>query len=357
MIQANDQLPILIEGNDFRDPSVFSSIEGNLRKRFWQTVIFKLDLSQLDLNSLGFPQDQIQAFHAELRKREEQFRKGVFYLHELDRSSVRNNVERFDKPTREMFQLAFEYERQLHVPMLSQAIDIYPYAPGVQEASPTAKAVDPPLYGRTTRNKLSAAGKGYLPFAPFLLRSYRFSNSAAFYDSFFFDPTKKRIHLNGIFLIEDRAGFEIIEDATYSGRGVILSYGKIVVLGSFKKANLKDGPCALYTYTDSIYLNQKSEGSVQASLIALNFRYSPLDSNTWSKINFGNKRANVLGNLVADCLNLDSMYKQTGAPAVPGTGNLPNRIEYDAAVLSGPDLYHTALGGRLRGMHCNYRAN
>ena len=355
-MQANDQLPIQLSANDLRDPTIFGAIEGNLRKRFWQTVLFKLDLSQIDLAGLGLDAAQIQAFQAELRAREEKFRKGVFYLHDLDRSSVRNDVERFDKATREMFRLVFHHEQQEDMPLLSQAIDLFAYAPGQQqEKRPGAKPVQPHLFGRT-RRRLTAPGSGYLPFTPFLLRSYRFPDAAALHDSFFFDPTKKCLHLNGIFLVEDRrGGCEIIDGATYAGKGVILSYGNIRVQGSFQPANPQAGPCVLYTYADNIYLNVKSPGPVRASLIALNFRFSPNDRSSWSGIHFGGKRADVLGNVVADHLNLGSMFQQTGNPNVPGVGNTPNRIDYDDALLSGPDLYHTMLGGRLRGMHCAYR--
>ncbi|MBF0499069.1 MAG: hypothetical protein HQM09_02955 [Candidatus Riflebacteria bacterium] len=198
-----------------------------------------------------------------------------------------------------------------------------------------SKLPDPPLIGKTG----PVGFDRFLPFSTQLLRSFTFKDSKELFHSPFYDGSV--LKLDGIFFIEDSVnGLVIPKGLKYEGKGILISYGDIKIEGSFKKKSSSDGPCVLYTWVGKIFANAVEQGRIEASLVALKYNYAPTNpDNTKSAVDFSQRKAEVLGNLLADRLNLESM-----------SSNQTNSITYDNESFQGDELYTVTLGGRLRKM-------
>jgi len=202
----------------------------------------------------------------------------------------------------------------------------------------TSTPPSPPLVGRTGPIPFQR----FLPFAEPLLQGYVLPSSNDLFAAPF--CTDGILKLNGIYLVRGRV--VIPNGMKYSGQGVIISTGDIRVEGNFRKNSPTDGPCILYTWTGDIHANTVVPGRVEASLVALRYNFDAAHSNSpRGAVRFSSRKADVLGNLVVDRLNLDTMS---------ATQN--NSVVYDADCLSGDDRYAQTLGGQLRRVTINYNA-
>lgn len=197
----------------------------------------------------------------------------------------------------------------------------------------------PPLIGRTG----PIAFTRFLPFATSHLRSFVFSSSTEFLNSSFCQD--KNVLLNGIYVIRDPGGLVMPHGWTYSGKGVIISFGDIRLEGSFTKRSRNEGPCMLYTWVGNIHANAVQAGRIEASLIALRFDYDDTNpSGPRGSVNFSQRPADVLGSLVVDALDLQSM--------APSATNL---IRFDSTALVGDELYVVTIGGQIRRLSVVYQ--
>lgn len=320
-------------GEQNGDIAMCDRIEGNVRQRFWQTATFKLDLTNICDNA------QVQ----------EEIRKKCAGNTDIDlkyytpeeiaqmQASVGNET------AVEVYKVVQKYQDQNKTLLMSMPNGMYPLKrkPAYEERNSPGKDPNPPFEGRTG----PADFVDFLPYVSFLTRSQRFATSDSLYASPFYDEKRNVLKLNGVFMIEDKDGGLVIRNGLkYDGSGVLLSYGNIVVEGEFRKNSADSGPCVLYTYDGIIRANAVEQGRIEASLIALNFRYDPASPMaTRSGVDFSDRRADVLGNLVVDRINIDTMAR-----------NETNRIEYDSAALSGETRFEVTLGGRLRAMRMVY---
>lgn len=308
-------------------------LEGNIRKRFWQNSIFRIDFTDATQDPMII--EMIKKVSEGKAQRE------IPYYETIDQGILTTPTS--DEKTKELLRLVKRYQEKTKSILMSQANDQYSFVPGHanQEQNSPGRDPTPAFFGRMG----PVDAMEYLPYATFLLRSFRFKDDKELYDSPFFDVESQTLKVDGIMLFEDpTVGVSVWDNLKYRGEGVLLSYGPIRVQGSFTR-DPKDpttGPCVLYTFRNDIFCNVGAAGRVQASLIAMNFRNVPGNNNSASKVHFGNKPANVLGNLVADNVNLNSMQDSD------------NQIAYDDEALSGDDLYHLTFGGRLRLMSCAY---
>jgi len=191
----------------------------------------------------------------------------------------------------------------------------------------------PRLIGRTGPAEFSQ----FLPFSTSLLRSFNFLNSKELFDGPFCDG--KVLKLNGIYFIKDSEnGLVIPNGLKYEGKGVLISFGNIRIEGNFSKNSPEDGPCILFTWKGNIFANTVIPGKIEASLVALRYDFNPMSSTSpRGTVNFSQRKANVLGNLLVDRLNLESMSSSQN-----------NTIIYDSSSLRGDDLYSITVGGQLR---------
>ena len=183
----------------------------------------------------------------------------------------------------------------------------------------------------------------FQPFASPLLRSCEFKDSRELFSSPLF--ANGVLRLNGIVIVNDTAKGLVIPPGTrYEGMGVLISRGDIDVQGEFLKNTPKDGPCVLYTWRGDISLNTLREGRVEASLAALRYNFDPADSaGPRGCVRFSRKKAEIVGNLLVDKLNIES-----AAPASE------NSLVYDSGSLLGDEAYSITLGGRLKRMSAVY---
>lgn len=199
---------------------------------------------------------------------------------------------------------------------------------------------DPPLIGRAGPVHYSR----FLPFASAQMRFYEFLNSDELFSSPLFQDNT--LHLNGIYFVRNGGnGLVIPKGTTFTGRGVLISLGNISIEGSFTKKSPTDGPCFLYTWVGNITANAVEQGRIEASLIALRYNYDPYNQTSpVSTVSFSQRKADVLGGLLVDQLNLKSM-----------AASEDNTITYDSNSLSGPAAFSYSVGGQLRGMNATYR--
>ena len=330
---ANRERPIQILGLQDDDQAMCGMIEGNLRQRFWQSACFRLDVSEISSD----PQMSRQI----AQQVGDKFNTDIRYYDENDPTAPWNDAAA-EETTKEVYRVVRQMEQQNRTQLMSMPNSSFSFKPKPGQASDRDSPgtfPTPPLVGRSIGASGQVNYSNFLPFAPFLLRSYRFADSRALYNSPFYDPEKNCLTLRGIFLIEDAVeGLTLKEGLSYSGCGVILCYGDIRLEGRFAKADSgKDGPCILFTYRGNIIANQKSPGLIEASLVALNFKFSPNGGGGVSVVNFSGRKAEVKGNLLADRLLLNSMEK-----------GVPNTITYDSETLNGDLLYCVTCGNRLR---------
>ncbi|NLI77669.1 MAG: hypothetical protein GX442_14700 [Candidatus Riflebacteria bacterium] len=328
---GNKEKPIHLLGPQDNDQSMCNLIEGNVRQRFWQTATFRMDFSEIT--------DNAQVNQAITQQVGDKFNIDVQYYSDSELNMLQNSASISDS-TKEIYKVIRFYENRDKTLLMSMPNPLYPFKPKPAYADRNLPGVypDPPLVGRTIGGT-TVDFTNFLPFAPFLVRSYRFVNSQELYNSPFYDADTNTLTLNGIVMIENEAeGLTIKQDLKYSGRGVLLSYGDIRIEGNFTKADpAADGPCMLYTYRGNIIANVKAPGKIEASLIALNYRYNPTGGGGLSIVNFSGRKAQVKGNLLADRLQLGTM----------ATG-VENSLTYDSETLNGDLLYCTTFGGRLR---------
>ena len=321
---GNKQQPVNLVGPQNNDQSMCELIDGNVRQRFWQTATFKMDFSQVN-PTLS------QAIGT-------RFDIDVQYFSESELEGLQTNPTVTDatKETYKLIKYCQDKDKSL---LMSMPNDQFPFKPQQKfdtNRNSSGTFPTPPLVGRSLSPGNKTDYTNFQPFSPFLMRSYRFSSTRDLYNSPFYDAEKNVLHLNGIFVIENPTeGLTIKAGTKYSGRGVLLSYGNIRIEGDFKKLNdAEDGPCILYTYRGNIIANEKGPGSIEASLIALNYQFP---TGKISYVNFSGRPANVKGNLLADRLQLGTMSKDS-----------ENRLTYDSGTLTGDMLYTTSFGGRLR---------
>jgi hypothetical protein len=340
-LEANLQNSIDLFGSG-KDSFDFSKLEGNLRKRFWQSTILRWDFSRIT--------DQTELNEEIKRNLLDRAERYIKFCPPAKLSTLGPNEK-------ELYNLVSLYQDQHQESFMSEPNDRYAFIPGYQEhqPNPPVKDPDPPFFGRTRSEPIDVVGREYLPFSAFALRSHAFADAEELYASRFYDAERNVIQLDGIMMITDKEkGFQIGRfdrpHVKYRGKGVLLSYGNILIDGSFTRESAEDGPCVLFTYQGNILANIREPGRIEASLIALHFQYTPTAANRLSRVNFMGKKVDLLGNLVADFLSIETMKPM--AESSPG-----NKIEYDHEMLSGPDLFHPSLGGRLRSMGCHYHVN
>jgi hypothetical protein len=335
---GNKERPIHLLGPQDNDQSMCDLIEGNVRQRFWQTATFRMDFSQIT--------DNAQVNQAIMQQVGDRFNIDLQYYSDAELNMLWNSPSVPDS-TKEIYRTVKYFENRDKTLLMSMPNDQFPFKPKpnyqTDRHSPGVFP-NPPLVGRTIGGS-AADFTNFLPFAPFLVRSYRFASSQALYNSHFYDAEKNVLYLNGIYMIENAAeGLIIKQDLKFAGRGVLLSYGNITIEGNFTRNDpAKDGPCILYTYRGNIVANAKAPGTIEASLIALNYKFSPTGGGGLSVVNFSGRKAQVRGNLLADRLNLGSMAAGT-----------ENTITYDSENLNGEMLYCTTFGGRLRAARMTY---
>ncbi|HOT27623.1 MAG TPA: hypothetical protein PLU72_05510 [Candidatus Ozemobacteraceae bacterium] len=327
----DEALGLLGEQNG--DIAMCDRIEGNVRQRFWQTATFKLDLTEICDN-------------AEVREKIRQMcaEQGEIDLKYFTPEEIAQmQTMATDEKAPEVYNLVQRYQELNKTLLMSMPNGMYPLKrkPAYEERNSPGKDPSPPFEGRTGPVDFV----DFLPYVSFLTRSQRFATSDSLYASPFYDERRNVLRLNGVFMIEDKDGGLVIKKGLkYEGTGVLLSYGNIVVEGEFRKNAADAGPCVLYTYDGVIRANAVEQGRIEASLIALNFRYDPASPMaTRSGVDFSGRRADVLGNLVVDRINIDTMAR-----------NETNRIEYDSSALSGETRFEVTLGGRLRAMRMVY---
>jgi hypothetical protein len=328
--EGNKEKGIHLLGDQNMDPAMCALIEGNVRQRFWQTATFKLDLSQVSDNAQV--NDAIRTQHASKLELDLKY----FTPSEID-LMLRTGT---DEQAKEVYKVVKFYQDRDRTQLMSMPNDMFPLRQGVRydtDRNSPGTFPDPPFHGRTGPVDFV----DFLPYAAFLTRAHRFATSQALYQSPFYDPRRNVLTLSGVFMIADEAnGLVVRSGLKYEGKGVLLSYGNVVIEGSFEKNNADAGPCVIYTYDGTIKANAHGEGRVEASLIALHWRYNPTSpTSPRGMVDFSGRRCNVLGNLVADRLNLTSM-----------AANQANRVEYDSSALNGGPLYKVSVGGRLRSL-------
>ena len=220
----------------------------------------------------------------------------------------------------------------------------------VQRLSPTLGPADPNERLRSELPQPGLIGRTgpvdparFQPFASPLLRSFEFKDSKELFSSPLF--ANGVLKLNGIVIVGDAAKGLVIPPGTrYEGMGVLISRGNIEVQGEFLKKTAKDGPCILSTWRGDISLNTMREGRVEASLVALRYNFDPADSaGPRARVRFSQKRAEIVGNLLVDALNLES--------AAPSQDH---SLVYDSETLLGDERYSVTLGGRLKRMCASY---
>lgn len=320
-------------GDQNADITMCDRIEGNVRQRFWQTASFKLDLTEICDN-------------AEVREKIRQMcaEQGEIDLKYFTPEEIAQmQTSATDEKAPEVYKLVQRYQELRNTLLMSMPNGMYPLKrkPSYEERNSPGKDPSPPFEGRTGPVDFV----DFLPYVSFLTRAQRFATSESLYASPFYDEERNVLRLNGVFMIEDKDGGLVVKKGLkYEGSGVLLSYGNIVVEGEFRKNSADAGPCVLYTYDGMIRANAVEQGRIEASLIALNFRYDPASPvAARSGVDFSGRRADVLGNLVVDRLNIDTMAR-----------NETNRIEYDSSALSGDTRFEVTLGGRLRAMRMIY---
>jgi len=330
---GNKDEAVRLMGDQNTDIAMCNLIEGNVRQRFWQTATFKVDLTQITDNA---------EVREEIRKQCEgkmDIDLKYFTPEEINLMQSTGGNEK----AAEVYRVVKQFQERDKTLLMSMPNDLYPLKTGASygDRNGTGKDPEPPFHGRTG----AVDFVGFMPYSAFLTRSYRFATSDDLYASPFYDARQNVLKLNGVFMIADEAGgLTIRKGLQYEGTGVLLSYGNITVEGAFTKKSPDAGPCALFTYDGIIKANAVEQGRIEASLIALNYRFDPAaPSSPRSFVDFSGRRADVLGNLVVDRINIDSMAQ-----------NETNRIEYDSGTLSGATRYEVTLGGRLRTLRMVY---
>lgn len=322
-------------GEQNTDIAICNLVEGNVRQRFWQTATFKLDLTAITDDADA--QEKIRQSSAG--------KTDIDLKYFTPEEIVQMQTSGSDEKAVEVYKVVQHYQEQDKTLLMSMPNDMFPLKPGASygDRNGTGKDPSPPLEGRTGPVDFV----GFMPFAAFLTRSQRFPTSDELYASSFYDPKRNVLKLNGVFMIADDVGGLVIKKGMkYEGTGVLLSYGNIVVEGEFRKNTPEAGPCALFTYTGMIRANAVEQGRIEASLIALNYRYNPAGQVApRSGVDFSGRRADILGNLVVDRINIDTMAR-----------NETNRIEYDSPALHGGTKFEVTLGGRLRSMRMVYNS-
>ncbi len=330
---GNKEEAVKLMGDQNTDIAMCNLIEGNVRQRFWQTATFKLDLTQICDDAQV--QDEIRKQCADKMDIDLKY----FTPEEVTQMQSAGGNEN----AAEIYKVVQHYQERDKTLLMSMPNDMYPLKPGASygDRNGSGKDPDPPFQGRTG----AVDYVGFMPYSAFLTRSYRFPTSEDLYASPFYDAKRNVLKLNGVFMIADEAaGLVIRKGLQYEGTGVLLSYGNITIEGEFRKKTADAGPCVLFTYDGLIRANAVEQGRVEASLIALNYQYDPSSPSTpRSYVDFSGRRADVLGNIVVDRINIDTMPR-----------NETNRIEYDSSALQGSTRFEVTLGGRLRSMRMVY---
>ncbi|MBF0547045.1 MAG: hypothetical protein HQM08_21570 [Candidatus Riflebacteria bacterium] len=331
--KGNKQHGIGIASDNDLDQGICDRMEGKLRQRFWQTSTFKFDLSKLSDDA---------DFQNELKQKESELIRDISYLPQslLDEISAKKAAGTSLNMGEELASLIDHYQTTENRALMSQGNDRFKFKPGLAQSDQNQDFPEPVVVNKTGSPDIST----FLPFSSYLLRSYNFLTSDDFFGSPpsnpatppspLMDVTNNTINLKGIIAIG--GSITLKKGFKYRGAGVLIALGDINIEGSVTALDpTVDGPFFIYTWLGNINANTVEQGKIEASLIALNWQFS---TGARSMVNFNKKKAEVLGNLVADRINLTSMGD-----------NMDNTITYDYQRLGIPqDLYTFFLGGLTR---------
>ncbi len=325
---SNKEKGVQVLGEQDADTGVCQQIQGNLRQRFWQTSAFEVDLTNLTDNA------QVNDTVKQKCESNPNMKVDVKYF-------TSQQINGMTGTNKELYDLVKLMEDRDKTVLKSQPNEMFPFKikPRYDERNPPANANLPALFGKNGPEQYP----DFMPFTSYLLRSHIFRREADLYDSALYDASQNVLRLNGLIAVEQPLALK--KGLRYQGKGIIVGLSGIKVQGSFTRVNQNnDGPCILYTVRNDIECNTVEPGAIEASLVALDYRYGQ-NAGYSSMVDFNLQPAVVTGNIVADRLGLDRMA---------AGGGRKNTVTYDPDRLNGPDLYNIWLGPQLRTLYCEY---